>query len=59
MWWQEWYVQYQDEVTVLAYGMVSKWWNEYQDVVEVIAVDDAFVAKLSGGDVDVEPFVIT
>ena len=41
----------------LAYGMVSKWWNEYQDVVEVVIVDDASVAKVSGGDVDVEPYL--
>ena len=41
----------------LADGMVSKWWNEYQDVVEVVGVDDAFVAKTSGGDVDAEPYL--
>ena len=41
----------------LAYGMVSKWWHEYQDVVEMVVVDDASVAKMSGGDVDVEPYV--
>ena len=37
--------------------MVSKWWHEYQVVVEVVVVDDAFVAKMSGGDVDVEPYL--
>ena len=37
--------------------MVSKWWHEYQGVVEVVIVDDAFVAKMSGGDVDVEPYL--
>ena len=37
--------------------MVSKWWTEYEDVVEVVVVDDAFVAKMSGGDVDVEPYL--
>ena len=37
--------------------MVSKWWHEYQDVVEVVVVDDASVAKMSGGDVDVEPYL--
>ena len=37
--------------------MVSKWWHEYQDVVEVVVVDDAFVAKMIGGDVDVEPYL--
>ena len=41
----------------LADGMVSKWWTEYQDVVEVVVVDDASVAKMSGGDVDVEPYL--
>ena len=38
-------------------GMVSKWWHEYQDVVKVVVVDDASVAKMSGGDVDVEPYL--
>ena len=38
-------------------GMVSKWWHEYQDVVEVVVVDDASVAKMSGGDVDVEAYL--
>ena len=37
--------------------MVSKWWHEYQGVVEVVVVDDASVAKMSGGDVDVEPYL--
>ena len=37
--------------------MVSKWWHEYQVVVEVVVVDDAFVAKMSGGDVDVKPYL--
>ena len=37
--------------------MVSKWWHEYQDVVEVVVVDDASVAKMSDGDVDVEPYL--
>ena len=37
--------------------MVSKWWHEYQDVVEVVVVDDASVTKMSGGDVDVEPYL--
>ena len=37
--------------------MVSKWWHEYQVEVEVVVVDDASVAKMSGGDVDVEPYL--
>ena len=37
--------------------MVSKWWHEYQVVGEVVVVDDASVAKMSGGDVDVEPYL--
>ena len=37
--------------------MVSKWWHEYQVVVEVVVVDDAFVAKMSGGDVNVNPYL--
>ena len=37
--------------------MVSKWWHEYQVVVEVVVVDDASVAKMSGGVVDVEPYL--
>ena len=37
--------------------MVSKWWHEYQVVVEVVVVDDASVAKMSGGDVDVQPYL--
>ena len=37
--------------------MVSKWWTEYQDVVEVVIVNDATMAKMSGGDVDVEPYL--
>ena len=37
--------------------MVSKWRHEYQVVVEVVVVDDAFVAKMSSGDVDVEPYL--
>ena len=37
--------------------MVSKWRHEYQVVVEVVVVDDASVAKMSGGDVDVEPYL--
>ena len=37
--------------------MVSKWWHEYQAVVEVVVVDDASVEKMSGGDVDVEPYL--
>ena len=41
----------------LAYGMVSKWWTKYQDVVEVVVVDDALVVNMSGGDVDVEPYL--
>ena len=44
----------QTRLPFLADGMVSKWWTEYQDVVEVVVVDDASVAKMSGGDVDVE-----
>jgi len=42
---------------LLAYSMVSKWWHEYQDVVEVVVFDDASVAKMSGGDVDVESYL--
>ena len=38
-------------------GMVSKWWHEYQVVVEVVGVLDTSVAKMSGGDVDVEPYL--
>ena len=42
----------------LAYGIVSKGWHEYQeDVVEMVIVDDASVAKMSGGDVHVEPYL--
>ena len=41
----------------LADGMVSKWWHKYQDVVEVVVVDDVSVAKMSGSDVDVEPYL--
>ena len=37
--------------------MVSKLWTEYQDVVEVVVVDDTSVAKMSGGDVNVEPYL--
>ena len=37
--------------------MVSKWWTEYQDVVEVVVVDDVSVPKMSGGDIDVEPYL--
>ena len=37
--------------------MVSKWWHEYQVVVEVVVVDDASVAKMSSGDVDVKPYL--
>ena len=37
--------------------MVSKWWHEYQVIVKVVGVDDAFVAKMGGGDVDVEPYL--
>ena len=37
--------------------MVSKWWHEYQVVVEVVIVDDASVAKMSSGDVYVEPYL--
>ena len=37
--------------------MVSKWWHEYQVEVEVVVVDDASVAKMSGGDFDVEPYL--
>ena len=37
--------------------MVSKWWHEYQVVVEVVVVDDASMAKMSSGDVDVEPYL--
>ena len=37
--------------------MVSKWRHEYQVVVEVVVVDDASVAKMSGGDVDVKPYL--
>ena len=37
--------------------MVSKWWHEYQVVVEVVIFDGASVAKMSGGDVDVEPYL--
>ena len=42
---------------LLAYGMVSKCLYEYQDVVEVVVVDDASMAKMSGGDVDGEPYL--
>ena len=49
--------QNQDEVTGLASGMVSKWWHEYQSVVEVVVVDDASMAKMSGGDVDVKSYL--
>ena len=41
----------------LADGMVPKWWTEYQNVVEVVVVVDASVAKMSSGDVDVEPYL--
>ena len=37
--------------------MVLKWWHEYQVVVEVVIFDGASVAKMSGGDVDVEPYL--
>ena len=41
--------------------MLTVWcqngWHEYQDVVEVVVVDDASLAKMSGGDVDVEPYL--
>ena len=37
--------------------MVSKWWHEYQVVVEVVVVDDVSMAKMSSGDVDVEPYL--
>ena len=37
--------------------MVSKWWHEYQDVVDVVVVDDVSVTKMSGGDVDVKPYL--
>ena len=37
--------------------MVSKWWHEYQDVVEVVVGDDESLVKMSGGDVDVEPYL--
>ena len=37
--------------------MVSKWWHEYQVIVEVVVVDDASVAKMSGDDVNVEPYL--
>ena len=37
--------------------MVSKWWHEYQVVVEVVVVDDASVANMSSGDVDVQPYL--
>ena len=37
--------------------MVSQWWHGYQVVVKVVVVDDASVAKMSGGDVDVEPYL--
>ena len=30
---------------------------KYQDVVEMVVVDDASVAKMSGGDVDVEQYL--
>ena len=36
---------------------MSKWWHEYKVVVKVVVVDDASVAKMSGGDVDVEPYL--
>ena len=49
--------KYEIQVTVLAYGMGSKWWTKYQDVVEVVIVDDASEVKMSGGDVDVEPYL--
>ena len=42
---------------LLAYGMVSKWLHGYQDVVEVVVVDDASMAKMGGGDLDVEPYL--
>ena len=37
--------------------MVSKWWHEYQVIVEVVVVDDASVAKMSGGVVDAKPYL--
>ena len=37
--------------------MVSKWLHEYQDVVKVVVVNDTSMAKMSGGDVDVEPYL--
>ena len=37
--------------------MVSKWWHEYQVVVEVVVLDDASVAKMTSGGVDVEPYL--
>ena len=37
--------------------MVSTWWHEYQDVVGVVIVDDVSIAKMSGDDVDVEPYL--
>ena len=37
--------------------MVSKWWHEYQVVIEVVVVDDASVAKMIGGVVDVELYL--
>ena len=43
----------------LAFSEVSKWWHECQGVVEFVIVDDASVAKMSGGDVDVEPFLVS
>ena len=42
---------------LLAYGMVSKWWHEYQDIVKVVIFNDASMAKMSGGDVDVKPYI--
>ena len=37
--------------------MVSKWWHKYLVIVEVVVVDDASVAKMSGGGVDLEPYL--
>ena len=43
---------------LLAYGMVSKWWHKYQDdIADMVIVDDVFEVKMSGGDVDVEPYL--
>ena len=44
-------------INVMARVICPNGWHEYQDVVEVAVVVDASVAKMSGGDVDVEPYL--